>query len=317
MPNFSVNASASSAESGAVPDVTARMPSRSSRRQLGVQHHAQCGGHQRHRAGPVPAHRVGPPVEVEAVQQRERPCLCDALQHPEHAADVHQRCVDDRDTASRVPSVPGDVPASRPDHAARQHVVGEVDPLRRPVVPLVSIRTATPGSAGVDARRPSAGSDLGVGPRTSDITRRAVSRGATSVVRSSALPMITRQVQRGDVGPGAFVAAGRVDDDHRAARQQHAEEGGDMGGPVAQQDADLAAAVDRATRCGEPVRRPDPRWTTAPSYSIADASGAMSSTSAIRCRSGWSVITGSVARTSPARPVAASSAVPIGFPSRV
>ena len=41
-------------------------------------------------------------------------CLADALQHAEHAADVHQRGVDDRDTAAAVPSGSATGPASGP-----------------------------------------------------------------------------------------------------------------------------------------------------------------------------------------------------------
>ncbi len=62
-----------------------------------MQDGAQRGRHQRHRLRPVPAHRIGPLIQLEAVQQCERPSLADALQDPEHSADVHQRGVDDRD----------------------------------------------------------------------------------------------------------------------------------------------------------------------------------------------------------------------------
>ncbi len=101
MPNFSVNASASSADRGAVPEVTARMLCQILARQIGMQHHAQGRGHQRHRPRPMPAHRVGPPVQLESIQQGERPCLADTLQHAEDAADVHHRGVDDRDTLTQ------------------------------------------------------------------------------------------------------------------------------------------------------------------------------------------------------------------------
>ena len=75
-------------------------------RQVGVQHRPQCGGHQRYRAGPVLAHRLQPSVELEAFQQHEGSRLGDTLQHPEHAADVHQRRVDDRDAASQLGEAP-------------------------------------------------------------------------------------------------------------------------------------------------------------------------------------------------------------------
>ena len=66
-----------------------------------MQHGAQGRGNQRHRLRPMPAHGVGPSVELEAIQQRERPRFADALQDAEHAADVHQWGVDDRDATPR------------------------------------------------------------------------------------------------------------------------------------------------------------------------------------------------------------------------
>ncbi len=188
MPNFSVNASASSADSGAVPEVTARMLARSSRVQVGVQHHPQRGGHQRHRAGSVPAHRVGPLVELEAVQQHERPCLGDALQHPEHAADVHQRGVDDRDAAAEFRRC-GDVSRFGADHAARQHVVGEVDPFRRTGGAAGQHPYRDAGAAAARPRPPPAASGSASSVEI-DITV-VPAAGVTSVARSSAPPMIT------------------------------------------------------------------------------------------------------------------------------
>ena len=52
----------------------------------------------------MPAHRVGPPVQLESVKQYERPCLANALQNAEDAADVHHRGVDDRDPTAAVRS---------------------------------------------------------------------------------------------------------------------------------------------------------------------------------------------------------------------
>ena len=62
----------------------------------------------------MPAHGIGPPVELESLQQHERPGLGDALQHPEHAADVHQRRVDDRDAPAQLRSVATTGPVSAP-----------------------------------------------------------------------------------------------------------------------------------------------------------------------------------------------------------
>ena len=71
------------------------------------------------------AHRFGPTVELESLQQHERPRLGNALQYSEHAADMHQRRVDDRNTATQLPRGRRPV-AFRTHNAVRQHVVGEV-----------------------------------------------------------------------------------------------------------------------------------------------------------------------------------------------
>ena len=62
MPNFSVNASASSADRGAVPEVTARMLARSSRVRSECSTVRSAAGTSDTARGPVPAHRVGPLV---------------------------------------------------------------------------------------------------------------------------------------------------------------------------------------------------------------------------------------------------------------
>ena len=190
MPNFSVNASASSADSGAVPDVTARMLARSSRRQVGVQHHAQRGGHQRHRAGPVPAHGVGPLVELEPLQQRERPASathCSTRNTPPMCTSGALTIA----TPLRSSVGVGDRSGSRPDHAARQHVVGEVDALGR-----------TGGAAGQHPHR-----DAGAAGVVA-----ACRRGATGVRRPES--EIDTNVGAGDGATSVRQVVG-VADDHR------------------------------------------------------------------------------------------------------
>ena len=163
-------------------------------RQVGMQHRAQGRGHQRHRLRPVPAHGVGPPVELEAVQQRERPCLADALQDAEHAADVHQRGVDDRDAASQFGRRCRDAEIGA-DHAARQHVVGEVDSLwadpsfRWSASAPRPRRGRRPGSA----RRPRSRRARPRGPEIATVAVCAV--GVTNVVRSSSVADDQRQIE--------------------------------------------------------------------------------------------------------------------------
>ena len=70
--------------------------------QIGMQHHPQRGRHQRHRPGSMRAHRFGPTVELESLQQHERPSLGNTLENSEDSADMHQRRVDDRNTATRL-----------------------------------------------------------------------------------------------------------------------------------------------------------------------------------------------------------------------
>ncbi len=103
-----------------------------------------------------------------------------------------------------------------------------------PVVPLVSIRTATagPGSTGrrwrVGAARPVSNSpeiDTDLVPEARGDKRCQVIGFADDQGQS----------QPGDIGPGAIVAACRVDHDDSSARQQHPEERRDVTWPVAQQ----------------------------------------------------------------------------------
>ncbi len=162
MPNFCWKASASSAESGAVPDVTARMLLEVLAAEVGVQHHSQCGGYQRHRPGAMPAYGVGPRLQLEPLQQDERPGLRNTLQHPEHAADVYQRCVDDRDAAADVRRRRGPLRFGTHD-AVREHVVGQVDSLRRAGGATGQHPHCDTGSAGIAALAGRHHARLGVG----------------------------------------------------------------------------------------------------------------------------------------------------------
>ena len=74
-----------------------------------MQHRPQRRGHQRHRARAVPSHRIGPAVQLEAVEKHERPRLADTLQYPKHPADVDEGSVDDRDATAAVAAGAGAV----------------------------------------------------------------------------------------------------------------------------------------------------------------------------------------------------------------
>src|SRR5271170_1157936 len=77
------------------------------------------------------AHRFGPTVELESLEQHERPRLGNALKYSENPADMHQRRVDDRNTATQLPWRRWPV-AFRTHDTVRQHVVGEVYAFGRP-----------------------------------------------------------------------------------------------------------------------------------------------------------------------------------------
>jgi hypothetical protein len=132
MPYFSVNASASSADNGAVPEVTARTLSRSSRRRSEWSTMRSAVGTSdtaRGRCRALMAQRSN-----SNCSNSRRSGLSDALQHPENATDVHERCVDDRDAASWLGGAD-----QIPTHHASANMLGEVNLPGGPVVPLVSI----------------------------------------------------------------------------------------------------------------------------------------------------------------------------------
>ena len=260
------------------------------------------------------AHCVGPAVELESFEQHEGPRLGNALENPEDSADVHERRVDDRNTATQLSR--GRRPVTfRPHHAVRQHVVGEVHTFRR-----------SGGSAGQHPHR-DAGSLLVVRASLADRDHfRLVSetrdghhcRGRQLAQGGQVVRLADDhwECELVDVCFGAFIAAGRVDDNHRRSGAQHTEERGNLRRAVAQQDSDLrlVAADERMDPLGQ-FAKLSPRQPLAvilqsrrirlQPQNIVDAP-----TERVRCHR----ICGSGLRPSPR---AASSAMPIGFPSRV
>ena len=250
MPNFSVKASASSADSGAVPDVTARMPSRSSRRR------SECNTI-RSAAGTSDTARGRCLRTASAhVSRSNRSSSANGLASATHCStrNTPPMCTSGALTIAtprRTSVGAGDVVRFGTHHAVRQHVVGEVDSLRRTGGAAGQHPHRDTGSAGTAAAADAQQLRLGVERRYRDHRRSGVP--ADQLRQIVGVADDHRQVQRGDVGLGAVVAAGRVDDDDRPAGQQHPEERGDVGGPVAQQHPDLAAARRPATRSAGPA----------------------------------------------------------------
>ena len=251
MPNFSVNASASSADSGAVPEVTARTLARSSRVQIGMQHHPQRGRHQRYRAGRCS--RTASAQRSSSNRSSSTNGLasamhCNTRKTPPICTSGELTIATPRRSFRRRRRPVG----FRTHHAARQHVVGEVDAFGR-----------TGRAAGQHPHRDT-GPDIVVGTAIADrdqSRRRQPGRAIVTTVvpgrRDQRRQVVgladdQRQSQRGDIGSGAVVAAGRVDDHHCAAVSSTPSNAATCAGPVAQQHPDL-----RLLRCrpmSEPIR---------------------------------------------------------------
>ena len=261
----------------------------------------------------MPAHRIGPLVELEPVQHREGSGLGDALQHPEDSADVHEGRVDDRDAAANLRRRRRPVRLGA-HHAVRKHVVGEVDPLRRPG-----------GAAGQHPHRHTGSGGTAVFADRHHLWR-GIERRDENQCRRRSLSDELRQIvgraddhgqfQRGDVGGGAVITAGRVDHDDRSAGQQHPEERGDVCGPVAQQHADLSAAVDR---CRDPAGQRRNLTVGEPLPVVLDRGSVGREVEHGRDALAQRVIDHHRSRGSDftGPPCCASSAVPIGLPRRV
>ncbi len=284
--------------------------------QVGMQHHPQRGRHQRYRAWPMRPHCFGPTVELESLQQHERSRLGYTLQYPEHPADMHERRVDDRDTAPQLRRRRRSL-ILRAHHAVRQHVVGEVHAFGR-----------SGRSAGQHPHR-NAGPPVWVGAGLAgrnhfrlDVLARNRHHGGgrrpaqhRQVVR---LADDQRQVQLVDVCLGALIAAGRIDHHHRRSALQHAKQSGHLGRAVTQQDSDLRVLVGTSHQRTDPVGH---SAKLAPRHPLALV--LQSGCVRLQTQNIGDAPTKRVRRhrilgsdVGP-RPRAASSAVPIGFPSRV
>ncbi len=231
--------------------------------EVGLEHHAQRGGHEAGGGRAVAADRVDPALDREPLEQRERPAVADALQHPEQAAEVDERRVDDGDAraqAGRRVLVGLVVLGAGED--ALEGVVGEVDALRRPGRAAGEHAHRDAGSARRRRwRRRSGRRDPG----------RDLERQPRSVDRDPGRPGVVGD-EGGEVGgvagdrPARSRAAmsarvrstprpGLIVTTQPPARSTPSRSA-DRGGPVAQQDADLGARVARPAR--RPARRSSP-----------------------------------------------------------
>ncbi len=158
---------------------------------------------------------------------------------------MDQRRVDDRGAAPQLGGGPCPVGVGT-HHAACQHVVAEVDSFGRTrrTAGQHAYRDAGPrvgcgaGSLGRSQSRP-----VGIVQATRDRHGRGARRRADQRCQVVAFADDQWQLQRGDIGPGAVVAARRVDDDDGSAAQQHPEKGRHLAGPVAQQHPNVGAAL--------------------------------------------------------------------------
>ena len=231
MPNFSVNASASSADSGAVPDVTARTLARSSRVRSECSTIRSAAGTSDTARGRCSRTACAQVSSSKLRQQHERARLGDAQQHPKHAADVHQRRVHDGDPGAQSGWARG---TDRGRGQSRCAPACRRSGRHAWAVRWFRWSASTPRHRGGPGPRrcAAAASDLRRCGRGS-VT--ATSRGARDgrcdeVGDVGGRADEQRQSQRLDVGSGALVTAGRVDDHDGAAAGQHTEQRRDVSG---------------------------------------------------------------------------------------
>ena len=128
------NASASSGSSGAVPETTERTLARSARIEVGLEHHAQRGGHEADGAGRCRRTASTQSSTVNrSSRQNDRPSFthCSTRNSPPRCTSGELTMatpVPQPDVASRVATRS----AWRPTSTRSQRLVGEGDPLRRP-----------------------------------------------------------------------------------------------------------------------------------------------------------------------------------------
>ena len=229
MPNFSVNASASSADSGAVPEVTARTLARSSRVR------SECSTI-RSAAGTSDTARGW--------------CSRTALAHfsrSNFGSNTNGRAsVMHSNTRNTPPTcTSGEFTIATPrrslgrgagpfgvsaNNAARQHVVGEVHAFGRAGGTAGQHPHRDTGPARVGCRRCGRRDLRGVGEVGDGQHRGLRGLAMTRLAISSARADDQRESQRSDIGSGPVVTAGRVDDHHGAAGGQHAEQRRDVRG---------------------------------------------------------------------------------------
>ena len=101
--------------------------------EIGIEHHAQRGGHEARRLRAVAAHAIDPFVHREPFEQRDATAVHHRLQHTEETAEMHERRVDDDDALAQ-PQIAGllsFVVLGSFEHAL-ECLVGQIDSLGRP-----------------------------------------------------------------------------------------------------------------------------------------------------------------------------------------
>ena len=188
----------------------------------------------------MPADRVGPLVDAEAFEQAEGPTVVHALQDAEEPAEVHQRRVDDRDAGTQPEIGVGValVVLGAGKHP-RQRLVGQGYPLRRPGRPARQHldRNARPRVIG---SRPGIADDV-------DDTERVADEPACFGSERDEVFVFTGEgsgAERLEIGAHPFRPTLGVRGDDARAGAKETEQQADMGRAVAQQHGDAFAGRD-------------------------------------------------------------------------
>ena len=252
MPYFAVNASASSGESGAVPDTTERMLARSAGSTSASRTMRSAAGTRLAVLGRC--RRTASSHESRSnfsSSVKERPSLthCSTRNRPPRCT-IGELTIATPERSCTVGGAVRLVVLGADEHAF-ERVVGEVDPLRRAGRAAREHLHRDAGARGVGGRAAGGHRD-----RLAEVVgreRRRPGAGGHEGGDVGAAAGDHVEVERGEVGARALDAAFGIDRDDAAARAEHAEQEADGRGPVAQQHAHTRARGRRR------ARRPRPR----------------------------------------------------------
>ena len=208
--------------------------------EIRVEHHAQRRRHEAHGAGAVTADRVDPLVDAEALKQAERATVVHALQEAEQPAEVHHRRVHDRHAAAQpnldvgvALVVLGAVEHAGEGLVGERHALGRTRRAAREHLDRHSGRAARSVDRRVAVHGD--GTELVAGEPPH------LGRAALEVV---GLAGDGRDVERLEVGEHPLHAAVRVRGDHAGSGAQQPEHQADLRWTVAEQDRDALARLD-------------------------------------------------------------------------